>query len=114
LQLRLQQRVVVRRALIEAGQHRPRPRRHIGSLIVVAGEGSNLLQGVEQQDGGELHLVVEAAPQRVGAVVAVQVAGRDAGQDLLADDSLVGVGVLGCGPAPPDPSDHRGCSCLRR
>ena len=59
---RLQQRVVVRRALVEAGQHRPRPGRDIGSLVIFAGEGSNLLQGVEQQDGGELHLIVEAAP----------------------------------------------------
>src|SRR5829696_2636570 len=57
-----QERVVVRRALVEAGQDRPRPGRDIGSLVVLAGEGADLLQGVEQQDGGELHLIVEAAP----------------------------------------------------
>jgi len=46
------------------------------------------------RDGGELHLAVEVAPQQVGAVMAVEVARRDARQDLLADDPLVGVGVL--------------------
>ena len=82
------------RALVEAGQHRPGPRRHLGGRVALTGEGANPLQRVEQQDGDELHLAAEVTPQQVGAVIAVQVTRCDARQDLLADDLLVGVGIL--------------------
>jgi hypothetical protein len=39
---RAQQRVVVGRALVEAGQHRPGLRGHVGALVVLAGEPADL------------------------------------------------------------------------
>jgi hypothetical protein len=75
--LRSKQRCVVGGLLVEAGEYGPRSGRDVCRFIVVAGEGANVIKRVEDHHCCELDLMVKIASKEIGAVVAVELAGRD-------------------------------------
>src|SRR5687767_10974013 len=68
------QRRIVRGFLVEAGEHGLCSGRYVGCLVVVSGEGANVIKRVEDHYRRELDLIVKIAPQQVGAGIAVETA----------------------------------------
>jgi hypothetical protein len=67
----------VRGLLIESREYGARSGRHVGRLVVVTGEGANVIKRVEDHYGRELDLVIKIASQQLGAGVAIEMARCD-------------------------------------
>lgn len=96
----------MRRALVEAGEHRLCLRWHVRHLVVIAHERLHRVQGVEPHQGHELHVVVSLAPDQVDGAERGNALRLDSGDDLATDDALVSICIVLRGPAPPQAADH--------
>src|SRR5215208_3868044 len=99
--------LVVLGTLVEPRQHLPRRRRHIRPLIILPGELLNRLQGVEPHNRNELYLIVAERPaQELDALVSGNLLLSYTREDLMFEEALVLIGVVGSRPSVPDPPDH--------
>jgi len=79
---------------------------HHRGVVVLAGEGSDRVHRVEPHDRDELHFVAEVASEHLDLPEPVDRTILDAGDDLVAQQRLVGIGVAGRGVPMPDAADH--------
>jgi len=73
-------------------------------LVVIASEGTDGIEGVEPGERDERNLAVVVTAQHVRAAEARNVPHRR--KQVGQQEALVGVGVLSCRPAAPEPGDH--------
>ena len=79
----------------------------MGDRVIITGKGTDVVDRVEERDGGKLDLALELAPQQVGAVIALKVPTGDLGEDARTDNLLIRVSLVGRSSPSPDASDHR-------
>ena len=79
----------------------------MGDRVIHTGKGGDVVDRVEERDGGKLDLALELAPQQVGAVIALKVPTGDLGEDARTDNLLIRVSLVGRSSPSPDASDHR-------
>ena len=77
--LGVEQRRVVGGPLVEAREYGARSGREVGCLVILAGEGANVIKRVEDHHSRELDLIIKIAPQQVGTLIAVEPARSDSG-----------------------------------
>src|SRR5216117_174524 len=102
--LRSHYHVVVQGPLIEAAQELPCLGGHDRDLVVLACEGPDGVERLEQRQCRELHAVREVPAEQIRARVSVHP--MDAGEDLRLEERFVGVRVLAGRGTVPQSSDH--------
>src|SRR6476660_7939599 len=97
-------------AVVETVEHRARLERHVADRIIVAHEPLDGVDAVEPHQCLELDLAAEVALHEVDVPEARDSPRLDAGNDFVADDTLIDVGILRSSPAAPETADHRSVS----